>query len=48
MSEEMKEMLVATVLNYCKQSGLTEKEVLRLFSRKIVYGGYKILEKKIR
>ena len=46
MSEDMKVMLVAMVLSYCKHHGLSQKEVLSMFSKSVVNGGYKILERR--
>lgn len=47
MSEDMKATLVAMVLGYCKDHGLSEKDVLAMFSKSVVNGGYKILEKRV-
>jgi len=46
VSDDMKTVLVGCVLMYCKQYGLKEKDVLALFSKKVVYGAYKILGKE--
>lgn len=46
MSEDMKVMLVATVLSYCKHYGLSQQEVLNMFCKSVVNGGYKILERR--